>query len=502
MLPRPGPIVAALAPHASRIVFEPLFVLRRKALARLALTGAVRACPLALARAARRFARADLVYINTSVVLDYQIAARAFPGKALLHIHEIPTGVARAVAAPAGAVRAARSLIFNSRATRDSFAAAAGPRLTTSSTTASTGRRSREPTTYDGARPLRVALIGRINRIKGQDVLIAALSRLAAGTRGALRGAHGWRRVREPGAGDAVARRGRARPGSADIVSVEPFAADTAPIYRWADIVAAPSKLPESLGRTAIEAMSFGRPALVSAIGGLTEVVADGETGWHVPPGDAARACRRRSPPSSRVREDWRGFGAAARARYERMFSRSAATRRARRRRGALPGARARRAAAAAPRWRRRRDEASRRSPREWRRLALGARRRGAAERPAFRAQPRADRAAAGARIRRLRLHAGARRRRPRLYALADGDARQHLHRPRAAAPPPADFYEGAFGAAALRLSAVHGRRRQARSLATSSSGPAIGGAAVVGLWSLRSHLRTVGFARRQALAP
>ena len=72
-----------------------------------------------------------------------------------------------------------------------------------------------------------------------------------------------------------------------DVVSVEPFAADTAPLYRWADVVVAPSKLPESLGRTAIEAMAFGRPALVSAIGGLTEVVADGETGWHVPPGDA-----------------------------------------------------------------------------------------------------------------------------------------------------------------------------------------------------------------------
>src|SRR5271154_2945160 len=63
VLPRPGPIVEALQPLASTIVFEPLLVLRRKALVRLALTGLF-VLPAALARAARRFRRADLVYIN------------------------------------------------------------------------------------------------------------------------------------------------------------------------------------------------------------------------------------------------------------------------------------------------------------------------------------------------------------------------------------------------------------------------------------------------------
>ena len=108
VLPREGPIVAALSIHASRIVFEPLFILRRKALARLALTGLF-TLPLALARAARRLARADLVYINTSVVLDYQIAARAFPGKALLHVHEISTGAVRKALRTLGLWSGARS---------------------------------------------------------------------------------------------------------------------------------------------------------------------------------------------------------------------------------------------------------------------------------------------------------------------------------------------------------------------------------------------------------
>jgi hypothetical protein len=60
-----------------------------------------------------------------------------------------------------------------------------------------------------------------------------------------------------------------------------------------------------------------------------------------------------------------------------------------------------------------------------------------------------------------------------------------------------ADFCEGAFGAAALTLCAaiavVAGLV-----LSTWSDGPAWSGGAMVGLWSLRSHLRTVGYARRR----
>ena len=320
VLPRKGPIVAALTPHASRIVFEPLLVLRRNALPLLLLTALWR-LPLALARAARRCARADLVYINTSVVIDYQIAARAFAGKALLHIHEIPTGLARAVLRRLALFSGAR-LIFNSRATCEHFAA---PRNRAYEVIYNgvDGPLGPLPATYDGARPLRVALIGRINRIKGQDVLIAALARMTAGAPAlfAVRMVGG---AFENPALETELRDQVNAAGLSDVVAVEPFAVDTTPIYAWADVVVAPSKLPESLGRTAIEAMSFGRPALVSAIGGLTEVVVDGETGWHVPPGDASALAARLLAIAEQP-GDWRGFGAAARTRYERLFSRRAA---------------------------------------------------------------------------------------------------------------------------------------------------------------------------------
>ncbi len=320
VLPRRGPIVAALTPYADCIAFEPLFVLRRKGLARLALAAPL-ALPLALARAARRFAASDLVYINTSVVLDYQLVARLFPGRALLHIHEIPTGLARAVLRRVALASRAR-LIFNSRATRDSFAPPPG-RDYRVIYNGLDGPPAALPATYDGARPLRVALIGRINRIKGQDVLLEALTRLPQAQRARIQVRMVGGAFENPALEDDLRAQVRAA-GLEGAVSVEPFADDTRPIYEWADIVAAPSKLPESLGRTAIEAMSYGRPALVSAIGGLTEVVADGETGWHVPPGDAEALAARLSDIVERP-GDWRGFAPKARARYERLFSARAA---------------------------------------------------------------------------------------------------------------------------------------------------------------------------------
>lgn len=320
VLPREGPISGPLRPLADKISYEQLFILRRKTLARLALTWPL-VLPAALWRARRRLANADLVYINTSVVLDYQIMARFFPGRALLHIHEITTGRTRAVFR-ALALWSGAWLVFNSRATRDSFAPPKGCPFAVIYNGID-GPATPEPVNYDGARPLRLALIGRINRIKGQDVLLSALARLPEATRARfiVRMVGG---AFENQALETKLREDVAAAGLQEIVSVEPFAPDTAPIYRWADVVVAPSKLPESLGRTAIEAMSFARPALVSAIGGLTEVVKDGETGWHVPPGDA-EALAQTLVLLVTAPGQWASFGRQARARYEALFSRRAA---------------------------------------------------------------------------------------------------------------------------------------------------------------------------------
>jgi glycosyltransferase involved in cell wall biosynthesis len=76
----------------------------------------------------------------------------------------------------------------------------------------------------------------------------------------------------------------------------------------------APSLLPESFGIVALEAAAAGKAAIVSAIGGLKDVVADGETGILVPPGDreALREALQRLCEDPETRER---MGEAARAR-------------------------------------------------------------------------------------------------------------------------------------------------------------------------------------------
>jgi len=85
------------------------------------------------------------------------------------------------------------------------------------------------------------------------------------------------------------------------------------PLFFCADLFLLPSEQ-ESFGLTALEAMNCGVPVIASDVGGLPEVVIDGETGYLYPLGDvedmAARAVSILADPAAFSR-----FRAAARAR-------------------------------------------------------------------------------------------------------------------------------------------------------------------------------------------
>src|SRR5258708_2367135 len=64
--------------------------------------------------------------------------------------------------------------------------------------------------------------------------------------------------------------------------------------YASSDVLVLPSILDtrgdtEGLGVVLLEAMSYGVPVIGSNVGGITDIVRDGETGLLVPPGDAVQ---------------------------------------------------------------------------------------------------------------------------------------------------------------------------------------------------------------------
>ena len=95
-------------------------------------------------------------------------------------------------------------------------------------------------------------------------------------------------------------------------------------LYERAAVVAVPSYR-EGFGVVCAEAMAHARPVVASAVGGLLDLVADGETGIHVPPGDVAelRAALQRLLADPELR---RRFGEAGRERVRERFSWAAVT--------------------------------------------------------------------------------------------------------------------------------------------------------------------------------
>src|SRR5262249_4412772 len=94
---------------------------------------------------------------------------------------------------------------------------------------------------------------------------------------------------------------------------------ELARLYARAAVVACPSRR-EGFGVVCAEAMAHARPVVASAVGGLRDLVVDGETGILVPPGDVAalRAALERLLADAGLR---RRLGEAGRERVRTLLS-------------------------------------------------------------------------------------------------------------------------------------------------------------------------------------
>jgi len=164
----------------------------------------------------------------------------------------------------------------------------------------------------------RLAVVGRLIPIKGHDTLLRAMQIAVREVPGLELEVAGSGPLEDELHAQVSA---QGLDGSVRFLGQVPGAAA---VLERASIVVVPS-LGEGFGMVALEAMERGRAVVASEVGGLPEIVAGGETGLLVPPGDPislAAAIVELARDPARVR----AFGAAGRRRALDSFSQERCT--------------------------------------------------------------------------------------------------------------------------------------------------------------------------------
>jgi len=290
-LPGPGPLVDRLREAGASIGVLDVPVLRKSLLSPAGLVRLVADCTRALPRMLRvlRETAPDVVYVNTVTVPLWLVAARLGRRPALCHVHEAEDDAPRLVSLVLNApLLLARTVVVNSRAASRTLLRAV-PLLAARTEVVHNGvpgpGTDVPPVRADGAGPHLLVLVGRLAPRKGTDVAVEAVALLRAQGRdvdlelcGSVFPGYEWFE-------EELRARGAA-PDLAGHVHLSGYTSPTWPALARADVVLVPSRA-EPFGNAAVEAQLAGRPVVVSAVQGLTEIVTSGETGLLVPPDDA-----------------------------------------------------------------------------------------------------------------------------------------------------------------------------------------------------------------------
>jgi glycosyltransferase involved in cell wall biosynthesis len=240
--------------------------------------------------------QADLVYLNTVVSLAGAVAARRQGVPCVWHLREMFADVGGEMRAPSWAVPLVRRIIrahadrivANSTATARNVLAGSEDGVDVIPNAVRAPFFEEERTQEDARAvfslsrdgPI-VGVPGTLRPMKGHPFLFDAAASVLR-ERENLQVA-----VTGDGDGEFVAQLKRQvdELGIADRVHFLGWVKDMPAFYRACDLVCIPSRA-EPFGRTAIEAFATGTPVIATAVGGLQEIVTDGETGRLVPYGD------------------------------------------------------------------------------------------------------------------------------------------------------------------------------------------------------------------------
>lgn len=219
--------------------------------------------------------RVDVVHVHSVKLAFSAILAKWLGKRVVYHLHELPGRIGPLLRR---AIAVADCVVFCSRTCEEHFAPVPARRrrlLVNAVRVPLTPPERRE-----GER-LRIVMLGSINPGKGQDLLLKAFARVAAPAELHFYGnvglsARGYvRRLQQEVEGLGLTGRVFFHPPTDDVAGV--LAETTLLVH---------TSLRESFGLVLVEAMAAGVPVVAHAVGGMREVVADGVTGYLVPPGD------------------------------------------------------------------------------------------------------------------------------------------------------------------------------------------------------------------------